>query len=309
MEEPVTPTLRPCSTPHSAPVAWLKGPEPAPTAVEPETAPASKPLTARRDGWTGERMATFLEVLADTGIVTEACRVAGMSREGVYPLRSRDPVFAAAWRAAQTKARPVLADGLVERSITGTVEHYYRDGVLVGERRHYESWLALAILKRLDKQAEDDRSDQGLTARIGDGWNEALCAIREGGTGAVLPALEPEVDEVDTPPPPGSDPFENCWKAGSAEDLHPRRARDVAEGKWITTFAPPPGFEGYQNIEWDGDNWYERACTSEEAELLDAHQAAVEAAWQAELIAHAQAERDNFFAKLRADLTNLDAAA
>ena len=101
--------------------------------------PAS--LCVRHDGWTGERMATFLEVLADTGIVSEACRAAGMSREGVYSLRNRDPVFDAAWRAAQAKARPVVADGLIERSITGTVEHYYRDGVLVGERRHYESWL------------------------------------------------------------------------------------------------------------------------------------------------------------------------
>src|SRR5205085_8790908 len=90
----------------------------------------------------------FLEVLADTGIATDAVRAAGMERSGAYALRNRDPVFAAAWRAAQIKARPQVADGLLERSITGTVEHYYRDGVLVGERRHYESWLGLAVLKR-----------------------------------------------------------------------------------------------------------------------------------------------------------------
>lgn len=298
MEEPITPapTPRPCSTPHSAPVAWLRA-DPPPAAVEPEPS-ASNPATTRHDGWTGERMATFLEVLADTGIVAEACRAVGMSREGVYPLRNRDPVFAAALRAAQSRARPLLSDGLVERSLNGTVEHYYRDGVLVGERRHYESWLALAVLKRLDKQAEEDRLDQGLAARIGDGWNEALRAMREGGTGAVLPALEPEVDEVDTAPPPGSDPSENCWKAGSADDLHPGRAGDVAAGTWMTSFPPPPGFEGYQNVEWDGDRWYERACTAEEAELLDAHQAAAEAARRAELTADAEAERDSFFAKL-----------
>ena len=50
----------------------------------------------------------------------EACRVAGMHRSGVYALRTRDPVFAAAWTAAQTLARPVVADGLLER-------FYYRD--------------------------------------------------------------------------------------------------------------------------------------------------------------------------------------
>src|SRR3954469_19838305 len=32
--------------------------------------------STRHDGWTGERMATFLRVLAETGLVTEACRSA-----------------------------------------------------------------------------------------------------------------------------------------------------------------------------------------------------------------------------------------
>ena len=266
-----------------------------------EDRPALPTLPAtRHDGWTGERMAAFLEVLADTGIVSEACRAAGMSREGVYPLRNRDPVFAAAWRAAQAKARPVIADGLLERSITGTVEHYYRDGVLVGERRHYESWLGLAVLKRLDKQAEEDRADEGLAARIAGGWKDALDALREGGTGAVAGALEPEVDEVDIPPPPGCDPFGNCWRAASAGDLNPRRTCGVADGTWITTFPPPPGFDGYENCEWDCFTWYERACTPEEAELLDANEAAAAAEEEAELTAFAEAERDSYFAKLRA---------
>src|SRR5215218_9689549 len=161
----------------------------------------SLPAT-RHDGWTPDRIATFLETLADTGIVAEACRAVGKSRDTAYALQHRDPVFAAAWRAAQGKARPQVADGLLERSITGTVEHYYRDGVLVGERRHFESWLGLAVLKRLDRQAEDDRTEQNLSARIAGGWEETLDAMREGGTEAVSKALEPEVDKVDIPPPP-----------------------------------------------------------------------------------------------------------
>ena len=46
-------------------------------------------------------MAAFLEVLADTGIVSDAARAAGMHRDSAYALRNRDPVIAAAWRAAQ----------------------------------------------------------------------------------------------------------------------------------------------------------------------------------------------------------------
>ena len=89
-------------------------------------------LCDRHDGWTGERIAAFLEVLADTGIVAEGYRAAGRSKQAAYALRNRDPIVAAAWRAAQSHARPQVADGLLERSITGTVEHFYRDGVLVG---------------------------------------------------------------------------------------------------------------------------------------------------------------------------------
>ena len=52
-------------------------------------------------GWTPERIATFLGVLADTGIVAEGYRAAGMSKNSAYALRNRDPVFAAAWRAGR----------------------------------------------------------------------------------------------------------------------------------------------------------------------------------------------------------------
>jgi hypothetical protein len=40
-------------------------------------------------------------------------------------------------------------------------------------------------------------------------------------------------------------------------------------------FAPPPGFDGWSIGEW-GDRNYERACTPEEAALLDADRAAAE---------------------------------
>ena len=260
------------------------------TSDEPQS-PAALPAI-RHDGWTGERMATFLEVLADTGIVSEACLAAGMHRSGAYALRNRDPVFDAAWSAAESLARPQVADGLLERSITGTVEHYYRDGVLVGERRHYESWLGLAVLKRLDKQAAEDREAGNLSARIAGGWEDVLGALRRGGTAAVPKVFEPKVDKVDIPPPPGCDDWEYCWQTD--------------DGVWMTVFPPPPGFDGHQNIEWDGDAWYERACTSEEAALLDAHRAAAIAEERAELTAFAEGQRDQFFDKLRTELANFD---
>jgi hypothetical protein len=44
----------------------------------------------------------------------------------------------------------------------------------------------------------------------------------------------------------------------------------------MTDFPPPPGFDGWSVGEW-GDRNYERACTPEEAAILDADRAAVEA--------------------------------
>ena len=108
----------------------------------------------RHDGWTGERMAKFCEVLAETGIVTDACRAVGLSRETAYSNRRRNPLFDAAWQAALSIARNRLADALLARSIEGSVDYLYRDGELVGERRYIDNRLAYAMLRRMDKLAE-----------------------------------------------------------------------------------------------------------------------------------------------------------
>ena len=80
-------------------------------------------------------MATFCETLAETGLVVDACLAAGKSTVSAYALRRRNALFAAAWEGALTIARERLADTLLARSIEGSVEQYYRDGELVGERK------------------------------------------------------------------------------------------------------------------------------------------------------------------------------
>ena len=106
-------------------------------------------------------MATLLETLADTGIIRR--RHAALT--GMHPLGrlraspSQSLSSTAAWTRGGEFCAAAGRHGLPARSISGTVEHYYRDGVLVGERRHHESWLGLAVLRRLDKQAEQDRAD------------------------------------------------------------------------------------------------------------------------------------------------------
>ena len=59
------------------------------------------PLRTRTDGWTPERQARFIGLLAQTGSVAEAARAAGMSRESAWRLRrwSGAASFAHAWDA------------------------------------------------------------------------------------------------------------------------------------------------------------------------------------------------------------------
>src|SRR4051794_4710172 len=79
-------------------------------------------MACRHDGWTGEKIATFCEALAETAVVAEACDQAGMSISGAYAARRRNPIFAAAWDAALSIARERLADTLLARSMEGNVE-------------------------------------------------------------------------------------------------------------------------------------------------------------------------------------------
>jgi hypothetical protein len=157
----------------------------------------NEPITStapaiRHDGWTGDKIATFCETLAECAVVAEACEVAGMSVSGAYAARRRNPLFAAAWDAALTIARDRLADTLLARSMEGNVEQIYRDGILVGERHVLDNALGLAILRRLDRLAETGLSvsSRGEPARVSSGpgkplppqfdWAGAVKALRSG---------------------------------------------------------------------------------------------------------------------------------
>lgn len=63
------------------------------------------PVRPRGDGWTAERQAQFIGMLAQTGSVVAAAQAVGMGRESAYRLRRRPGAagFAAAWDAALKK--------------------------------------------------------------------------------------------------------------------------------------------------------------------------------------------------------------
>jgi hypothetical protein len=274
-----------------------------------------EPLTAlpivRHDGWTGEKIATFCEALAETAVVTQACDAAGMGISGAYAARRRTPIFAAAWDAALGSARERLADTLLARSMEGNVEQLYRDGELIGERHFLDNRLGLQILRRLDRLSDREFPGAGRSpahARTADprkgtqsiDWNRAVNALRTGDDEAVARALalieDGEVEEVDGAPnlplydddaDDGFDNTDRCWW-------------DDHDQCWMTDFPPPPGFTGYECVpydEQDDDEPYQRACTAEEAAILDADRAMERAAERAK----DEQLRDAWFAMLRSE--------
>jgi hypothetical protein len=253
--------------------------------------------TIRHDGWTGEAMAKFLETLAETGIVIDACDAAGKSSSAAYALRRRDPLFAKAWELALGNARDRLADTLLGRSLEGNVEQIIKDGVIVAEKHYLDNRLGLAILKRLDKRADDAgglrRPPSPSTEQAEPDWDIALTALRTGDPDDIAAALAifqgNEVSEVGTP----LIEEENAFK-------HPRFWRDYLSEEWRTDYPPPPGFAGHEEGDWE-DETYCRSLSDEELAALIAAGIADPAEARGEVsIEEDEAERRAFFDGLKA---------
>ena len=120
---------------------------PAPTLPDFEIAPTRK----RHAGWTAERQRKFIEHLALTGNVGEACAVVGVASSSAYRLKNKAGAESSsrAWDAAVRLAGTRLTAVLLDRALNGRVERHYKDGELVMERRIPSDYLATWLLSRL----------------------------------------------------------------------------------------------------------------------------------------------------------------
>ena len=89
------------------------------------------PVRARHDGWTVEKQYAFIEALAETGIVEEACRRVGMSDTAAYNLRRRPCGlhFRRAWEAAMDYSLHRIEDDAFVRSRKGVARPIFHKGV------------------------------------------------------------------------------------------------------------------------------------------------------------------------------------
>lgn len=104
---------------------------------------------ARHDGWTPDRQQAFIEALAQSACVTEACRTVGLSKQSAYALRMQPAAqgFRIAWDAALDLGIRRLTDECLSRALHGVpVPHFYQ-GQQVGEHRRYDNRLAMFLLR------------------------------------------------------------------------------------------------------------------------------------------------------------------
>jgi hypothetical protein len=107
------------------------------------------PLRPRGDGWSPARQRLFLETLADTGCVTDAAEMVGMSTASAYRLRRRAgaEAFTRAWDSAIAHAIRRLTDIALERAIRGVSVPVIHGGEIVAERRVYSDRLLTFLMK------------------------------------------------------------------------------------------------------------------------------------------------------------------
>lgn len=257
--------------------------------------------TTRLDGWTPARMAAFVDALAATGCVEAACEHVGMAKSGLYEARRRNPLFALAWEDALIDgALPRLADELLSHAFKGSVERYYRDGELTGERHFTNTQLGLALLKRLDRKAAERAAADKAAAE-----QERLAAAYAARAAAFADDFEPEqVDEVDAMPfsPTLDQPHPRIFHTdkGWQTSFPPPRVRDEADD-WVTIGYDPESGEDPDDYLHDplavedlkeADRWpaspgYVRYCTAAERVALER--------WVGRQLAPVHAEHGRFF--------------
>lgn len=231
--------------------------------------PAATPTT-RHDGFTPERQRIFLESLAINGLVRLACTAADMSHEAAYRLRQRHEgtAFRLGWEAALVLARARLADTLMERAINGQEDVVTYDPDSHTRTRHrHDTRLALSLLARLDRFADETTPAQADTRLIAADWDAFLDLVASDhdgiGTTLFLAARRPQTGVAAD----CNGPCQLCGLEADDDDEDDRldsfEVWEEDDGALRTNFPPPPGFTGHEGPRF-GTYDYVRALSPEE---------------------------------------------
>ncbi|HVQ09009.1 MAG TPA: hypothetical protein VMS43_11310 [Allosphingosinicella sp.] len=140
----------------------------------------------RHDGWDPVKERIFHTTLAETGVVADACRACGMSRNAAYARRrgAAGRAFALGWDAAILIARGAVADDVISRARHGVIDRVYKNGELVAERHRYDNRLTMSVLTRLDRLAEGLGENAPVIRAVAQEFDRFLDLLPEGVAGA-----------------------------------------------------------------------------------------------------------------------------
>jgi len=119
-------------------------------------------VRARHDGWTADKQVHFIQALAESGCVTEACARVGMSAKSAYGLRARadGQSFRYAWEAALDHAIHRLSDAAFSRALNGVARPVFFQGEQVGEKLYFDEHLTRFLLRYRDPVRYGKYNDQ-----------------------------------------------------------------------------------------------------------------------------------------------------
>lgn len=271
----------------------------------------------RHDGWTPPARAAFLDTLAVSGIVTDACKEVKRSSQAAYALRNRDALFAAGWDAALSMARARLTDELLHRAVNGTVEQLWKDGAIVAERHRHDSRLSIAMLNRLDARADRAERTGAPSLRAAAQWDAYLAALAEDRVADAEALIAPPAAPAHPILGQGSESMlihqlhqlrlgkaldaDEDFDAGDDEgDEEDTQRVWVENHSWRTNFPPPEDFNGHADGVY-GEEEYNRQCTPEEWAVLDRAFPNALVDLRAEAHRADEAERVAWFAALAAE--------
>lgn len=108
-----------------------------------------------------------MAALGETANATEACRIAGVSRDAVYAWRNEDSDFRAKWEAALELGTDALEDEAVRRAHAGTDKPVFYQGTECGKVREYSDTLMIFMLKaRRPDRFKDRTQNENLNNNV-----------------------------------------------------------------------------------------------------------------------------------------------
>ena len=111
-----------------------------------------------------QRFEMFLTVLATTGNVSEAVRLAGLGRRSVYDRKERDPEFAQAWHEALQVSYDAVEHAVRNRAVEGWLEPVFYQGEIVGHVRRFNDENARFLLKA--KRPQEFRERMEISGQV-----------------------------------------------------------------------------------------------------------------------------------------------